>query len=69
LTLFGNRLYLKYAAQIAELTLFFQFSLKFENGRVLKKHHSEPGHQAVVELMIEFALLAQVIDRKKVIAE
>jgi len=69
LTVFGNRLYLKHATQVAELALFFQSPLKFEKGRVLEKHHGKPGHQAVMELMIKFALLAQVIDRKKMFAK
>jgi hypothetical protein len=57
-SVFWNRLYLKYAAQIAELAFFFQLPLKFENRRVLKKHHGKPGHQTVMELIIKFALLA-----------
>ena len=69
LTVFGDRLYLKYTAQVAELTFFFQSPLKFDNGRVLKEHHGKPGHQTVMELIIKFALLAQVVYRKKVLAE
>lgn len=62
LIVFRNRLYLKDAAQVAELAFFLQAPLKFENGRVLKEHHGKSGHQAVMELIIEFALLTQVLD-------
>jgi hypothetical protein len=69
LTLFGNRLYLKQATQIANLAFFFQTPLKFKNGRVLKKRHGKHCHQTVMEPMFKFTLLAQVVDRKKVLAE
>ena len=69
LIVFRNRLYLKDTAQVAEPAFFLQPSLKFENGRVLKEHHGKSGHQAVMELMIEFALLTQVLDCKKVFAK
>ena len=69
LTVFGDRFYLKHVSQVAELAFSLQSFLEFQQGRVLKEHHSKSGHQAVMEPMIEFALLALIVNRKKVFTE
>ena len=69
LAVLGNRLYLKYPAQVAGLAGFFQSLLKLQQGRVLKKHHGKPGHQAIMEPKPGFALLAPIVNGTKVFAE
>jgi hypothetical protein len=53
---------LKDSAQIAQMTFFLQPLLKIQYGGVLKKHHGKCAHQAIVHAMIDFGLLAVIVD-------
>lgn len=37
-------------------------ALKGKNGRVLKKHHRQSAHQAIVQRIIDFGSLTAIID-------
>lgn len=61
LAVFRDRLDLKNVAQIAEVFFLLDASLKLQQGGVLKKHHGESAHQAIMQTVVDLTALPVVI--------
>ncbi len=48
--------------QIVLLSGLFEPALESKHGGILKKHHSESAHQAIMHTVIDFSLLTAIID-------
>jgi len=58
----GNVGYGKHGFKVTILQVLLHASLKGEYGRVLKKHHGQGTHQAVVEAIVDFTGLPGIVD-------
>ena len=51
------------------MNLILDTPLEGEQGGVLKKHHGKTAHQAIMQGVVDFCVLAQIIDLVKSIRQ
>ena len=59
---FWNGAYIKDGAQIVSLYTILDALLEGKKRWILKKHHGKAAHQTIMQGIVDFCVLAQIVD-------